>query len=107
MKALCVKQPWANLISMGLKTIETRTWKTNYRGPLIICSSKTPDIYPAGFALCEINLIDCRPMIPEDYEAAGGVKWEEGRYSWVLELTNYVDPMVPIQGKLGIFELEF
>lgn len=42
MKALSVKQPWAELIASGVKTIETRTWYTSYRGPLLICSSKRP-----------------------------------------------------------------
>jgi len=31
MKTLTVRQPWANLIASGRKTIETRTWSTNYR----------------------------------------------------------------------------
>lgn len=40
MKALNVKQPWAWLIASGKKTIETRTWSTKYRGPILIVSSK-------------------------------------------------------------------
>jgi hypothetical protein len=35
-KALTIRQPWASLIAMGVKTIETRSWSTNYRGPLAI-----------------------------------------------------------------------
>jgi hypothetical protein len=42
MKALSVKQPWAELIASGIKTIETRIWHTHFRGPLLICSSKKP-----------------------------------------------------------------
>jgi hypothetical protein len=34
MKALSVKQPWANMIASGKKTIETRKWPTDYRGVL-------------------------------------------------------------------------
>ncbi len=41
MKALSIHQPWASLIAEGHKTIETRTWKTNYRGPLAVHASKT------------------------------------------------------------------
>ena len=40
MKALSVKEPWASLIRSGKKTIETRTWNTNYRGKLLICTSQ-------------------------------------------------------------------
>ncbi len=36
MKALTVRQPWASLIAAGVKTIETRSWSTKYRGPLAI-----------------------------------------------------------------------
>lgn len=41
--ALSVRQPWADRIARGIKTIELRTWRTNYRGPLLICAaSKRP-----------------------------------------------------------------
>lgn len=36
MKALTIQQPWATLIMLGAKTIETRSWNTRYRGPLLI-----------------------------------------------------------------------
>ena len=36
MKALTLTQPWASLVSMGMKQIETRSWSTAYRGPLAI-----------------------------------------------------------------------
>ena len=36
MKALTVRQPWASLIALGVKRIETRSWRTSYRGPLAI-----------------------------------------------------------------------
>lgn len=39
MKALSLRQPWAWLVVTGYKTIETRTWKTNYRGLLLIHAS--------------------------------------------------------------------
>lgn len=32
MKAITVIQPWATLLATGKKHIETRSWKTNYRG---------------------------------------------------------------------------
>lgn len=36
MKALTLFQPWATLIAIGAKKIETRSWSTKYRGPLAI-----------------------------------------------------------------------
>ena len=40
MKALSLTQPWATLVAMGAKRIETRSWATSYRGPLAIHASK-------------------------------------------------------------------
>ena len=36
MKALTLTQPWASLVILGIKRIETRSWATYQRGPLII-----------------------------------------------------------------------
>ncbi len=41
-KALTFHQPWATLIALGVKTIETRSWSTSYRGPLAIHAAKRP-----------------------------------------------------------------
>ena len=41
MKALTVKQPWGSLIALGLKDIENRTWKTNFRGMIYIHVGKS------------------------------------------------------------------
>lgn len=37
-KALTLHQPWAHLVAVGAKTIETRSWPTSYRGRLLIHS---------------------------------------------------------------------
>lgn len=40
LKVLSVQQPWADLIVMGSKWCENRTWQTKHRGPLFIHASK-------------------------------------------------------------------
>jgi hypothetical protein len=40
MKALTIIQPWATLAAICAKHIETRSWPTNYRGPLAIHAAK-------------------------------------------------------------------
>lgn len=40
MKALSLWQPWATLLAIGAKTIETRSWYTSYRGLLAIHATK-------------------------------------------------------------------
>ncbi len=40
MKAITLWQPWATLVALGAKKLETRPWHTNYRGPLAIHAAK-------------------------------------------------------------------
>src|SRR3982751_1322426 len=40
MKALTLTQPWATLVAIGAKRIETRSWSTTYRGEVAIHAAK-------------------------------------------------------------------
>lgn len=111
MKALSVKQPWAELIASGRKTIETRTWRTKYRGPLLICASKNidnracsyhgfvPNRMEAGFAVAIVDLVNCRPMVLADRPDA---MCELNKYAWVLENVRRIKQF-PVKGQLGVF----
>jgi hypothetical protein len=103
-KALSVRQPWANMIADGRKTIETRKWATAYRGPLLIVSSARPAIEPAGQAVAIADLVDCRPMAKEDERAAGCETYPSAQ-AWVLENVRKIEPF-PVKGSLGLFEVE-
>jgi len=83
MKALSIKNPWATLIADGKKTIETRTWPTKYRGPLLICATKQPPAPNSGYAVAVADLVDCRVMVPAD-EPAAAVAVYPGAHAWVL-----------------------
>jgi len=58
MKAISIKQPFAGLIATGQKTLETRTWSTDYRGPLLICAgAKSHDLFEFyDFESCILGL---------------------------------------------------
>ncbi|MCC6426255.1 MAG: ASCH domain-containing protein [Phycisphaerales bacterium] len=43
MKCISLWQPWATLVSLGEKRVETRSWETKYRGPLAIHAAKKWD----------------------------------------------------------------
>lgn len=105
MKAISLKQPWANLVADGKKTIETRKWSTKYRGDLIICSSQNPKIKPYGKALCIVELYDVRPMTRTD-EKKAHIKFYPGAYAWMLRNLRKIDPPIPVKGSLGIFDLK-
>ena len=102
MKALSIRQPWANLIAPGDKTIEVRSRPTKYRGPLLIVSAKRPAVPPAGCALAVVNLVDCRPMTEAD-EPAAMAKREPDQWAWVLTDIRRIEPR-PFRGQLGLFE---
>jgi hypothetical protein len=104
MKALSVRQPWASLIASGKKTIEVRSWRTHYRGPLLICAAKRPSgLGPVGVALAIVNLIDVRPFNPRDARAACCNAAPDG-FAWVLRDVRRIDPF-PVAGKLKMFEV--
>ena len=42
MKALTLTQPWATLVAVGAKTLETRSWGTRHRGLIAIHAAKEP-----------------------------------------------------------------
>lgn len=107
-KALSVHQPYATMIEQGFKTIETRTWYTEHRGDLLICSTQKPD-WPGckcGFALCVVNLKNCRPMILSD-EAGARCEFHEDLklFAWVLTDLLRIRPF-RVQGSQGLYEVE-
>lgn len=84
MKAITIRQPWASLIALGAKRIETRSWATNYRGPIAIHASAkfhpsdhmiamtTPEMspwlslvgvgnLPLGEVIATATLVECVP----------------------------------------------
>lgn len=102
--ALSLKQPWANLIRDGRKTIETRTWSTSFRGELLLCASKQPPIAPWGCAICLVEVTDCRPMRRQDWPAACIAPYAPA-YGWHLANVRPVPP-IPVRGMLKIFTVE-
>ena len=78
MKVLTIKQPWATLIMQGDKRFEFRSWKTKYRGEILIHAGKSvdkeavkrlekylPEELPLGKILGKVKLVDCIKMSPE------------------------------------------
>lgn len=104
MIAISVKQPWANLIAIGEKSIETRLWASPFRGELLIVSSQRPPVFPAGCAVAVAQLFDCRPMTLADQRRARCAVYE-GAVAWDLRNIRPVRP-VPVRGALRLFEAE-
>jgi hypothetical protein len=105
MKALSVHPEWTALIASGAKSIEVRGCRTRHRGPLLVCTTKRPAAVgvPGGVALCLVDVVDCRPMVPTDAPAACCAD-EPGAFAWVLSNPRPV-ARVPVRGRLGLFEV--
>jgi len=108
MKALSIHPYFALEIFFLEKTVECRTWKTSYRGDILICSSakKFKDTIP-GHALCVVRLKDIVPMKKEHLEAALMYEDEYNRnqYAWILDDVRVIKPF-PVKGKLSLWECD-
>ena len=107
MKAISIRNPWADLILGGEKTIEVRTWQTKYRGDLLICSSANPKIEGmiSGYALCIVSLDDIEPFKPWHCKAACIDDWAEGYYAWHFSNVRLVAPF-KVKGKLNFYDVD-
>lgn len=105
MKGLSVKEPFASLIADGRKSIETRGWRTDYRGPLLICASAKPKIHKAGYAVCIVTLFDVRKMHIEDAGAAM-CDYIPGRYAWILTNLHRFGRPMPAKGALYLWDVD-
>ena len=115
--AISVRQPWADLISAGVKTIEARSWRTHHRGDILIIASAVPACQredadgtlvdlPTGTHICIATLFDCRPLTHDDIGAAcfDEADWQPGLWAWCLGGVRAVEP-VPQRGRLGLYRV--
>ncbi len=122
MKALSLKQPWAELILQGKKTIETRKWKTKFRGPFLIHASRSVhkegmtefgfSELPTGCIVGKAELVDVKEYpTKEAFDAdiplhqVRMTRWTKRRYGFVLANVQRVEPK-PIKGQLNFFEVQ-
>ena len=108
MKALSVHPYYAMAIVSGQKSIEARTWSTDYRGDLLICSTnKKYHGTIAGHALGVVTLEDVIPMKKKHLSAALMLpaEYKEGMYAWKLTYNRLIVP-VPVKGKLSLWDYD-
>ncbi|MDI9469914.1 MAG: ASCH domain-containing protein [Bacillota bacterium] len=113
MKALSIRPLYATLIALGAKSIELRSWKTEYRGWLLICSGRAANKFErqsmvTGKAIAVAHLSDVRPYVDEtDREPACLFDDEHfSGFSWILDSVHVIEP-IPIKGRLSLFNVEY
>ena len=133
MKALSLTQPWATLVAIGAKRIETRSWPTPYRGPLAIHAAKNfprdckelclvppfraalvrggihriSDL-PLGSIIATCTLFDCQKT---DFlasqigiEEADFGNYAFGRFGFLLRDVAPLEIPITVKGALGLWE---
>jgi len=128
MKAITLFQPWASLIAIGAKTIETRSWFTAYRGPLAIHAAKkvapTDDPYyrsvlaaagltyealPYGVIVATCRLADCWQITAANcpcYPEFAFGDFRSGWFAWKLADIKPLSEPVPARGHHGLWNLK-
>ena len=128
MKVITIKQPFASLIAEGLKEYEFRTWKTKYRGEILIHAGKKKKKkamkkyemynleYPTGCIIAKANLTDCikidenaREMLkkkksPIYDNVINSTEWDG--YGFKMENVEKIEN-IPVNGKLSLWEYDY
>jgi len=121
---LSVRQPWASYLVSGLKSVELRTWSSQYRGWVWIHAGKRPDREAMDLldVCCEefrcgglLGLAKIESCFLIDSEA----KWLELRgehlspgyyggscYGWQMSDVIGLPDIVECPGELGLFKLK-
>ena len=132
MKVLSLLQPWATLVVIGAKKIETRSWRSTYRGELLIHASNGKkggilvaeppfkkyithfDSLPFGAIIGKVVLEEITPIdelrlsdihlsaLTLEEKAFGD--YTKGRYAWILSEPDAFDKPISVKGSLGLWE---
>ncbi|MBT3582670.1 ASCH domain-containing protein [Candidatus Woesearchaeota archaeon] len=125
MKALTLRQPYAELMIQGKKTIEIRMWKTDFRGEFLVHSAKKtferdcskfgfdPNTMVTGKILGRVTLVDVKKYeTVEEFNADFDKHKAEARwfrkpcYGFILENPKRIDTPIPARGSLTFFDLD-
>lgn len=122
--AISLKQPFADDLvratytdddgmTYGAKSCEVRSRQTSYRGDVLVCSSKQPEIigYQSGVTLGIVELYECKPVsefTADDWDKTRVPKDERQNikkgYGWFFRNPRRVVEM-PVKGSLGIYKV--
>lgn len=123
MRALSLQQPWASLVVLGLKTVENRTWRTPYRGVIVIHASQNR-IYdlappwawaeaerllpqhialPTGCLIGTVEIVDCQRY--RDCADLDTDPFADGPWCWRLRNPRRFKTCIPCPGRPKFFEV--
>ena len=109
MRAITIRQPWAELIVRGEKDVENRSWRTKHRGPLLIHAGAqayresfaehgVPDDAERSAIIGVVEVVDCKQERTSTWH-------EEGSWGWYLARAKRFRKPIPMKGRRGLFEV--
>ena len=131
-RGLTLIEPWATLVALGKKRMETRSWSTSYRGLVAVHSAKKfPELSRAlcledpfmsalnGYGLTRrfgfghivgiVKLVSCVPTgrvnLAVDKEERAFGDFEPGRFAFGLEDAYMLPEPVPCRGALWLWKM--
>jgi len=107
MKGLTVRQPWAELIVSGKKTVENQPRRTLHRGPLVIHAGlRLDESGPAvrraldfGAIIGVVDVVDCVDQSRSPWAV-------RGQWHWILANPRRLTRPVPYCGALGLWNVD-
>lgn len=124
LKVLTLRQPWATLVAEGIKKYEFRSWKTNYRGKVLIHAGTGIDKddmkkyehinldFPSRRIIAVVEIEDCLELdkdlnkkIISENNIAYGHKIRTG-YAWKLKNIKKIDYDKEVNGQLGLWNID-
>ncbi len=128
MKALSVRQPWAWLIASGIKDVENRSWKTNFRGRVYIHAGAKFDMSALKDSRIKtveygglVTVRQCYSIFWMSLEWKSGAiigevdiidcvtesdsPWFSGPYGFVLANAVLYETPIACKGQLGLFDI--
>lgn len=119
MKVITLKEPWASLVVQGFKKYEFRSWKTNYRGKVLIHAGKSKEDVDrfknynldisSGEIIGEAYITDCI-FVSEEFDKrlrkCDAIVYEHnhvGLYAFKLENIKKYTKKIKCRGQLGIW----
>jgi hypothetical protein len=125
MKCLSLKQPFADLLSLGEKTIELRKWNTKFRSKFLIHASKNTDIESCERLDIDIDKLTKGAIIGSTFlydvkEYKNQEEFNKDKQKHFSIISKYFDgykygflvkdarmlKSIPYSGKLGFFEVD-
>lgn len=134
--AISLWQPWASLMAIGAKTIETRGWPTSYRGPILIhaaalwnrhlqatCKTEPfrsvmadlgmkPDALPRGALVGSVRISGCARVehgaqLPTRAQELAFGNYAPGRWMWHTDAPVKFRSPIPLHGHQRIFRVAY